>query len=115
MTDIAITGGGAAGIMSAISAKMHNTHITVTVFEKAPKCLKKLLLTGNGRCNILNGNLQAKNFHSDNAKKAFEIINKFSSREIADFFEKTALSFQGVSRLLYILIRFRLQQSGKCF
>lgn len=102
MTDIAITGGGASGIMAAISAKMHNTHITVTVFEKAPKCLKKLLLTGNGRCNILNDNLQAKNFHSDNAKKAFEIVNKLSSREIADFFEKNGLKLsKRFSPLIY--------------
>lgn len=92
MTDIAIIGGGASGIISAISAKIHNPNASVTVFEKSPKCLKKLLMTGSGRCNILNTCPKEENYHSQNTERVMQILNKFSSNDIADFFIENGLA-----------------------
>ena len=50
--DIAIIGGGPAGIMAAIAAS--GTSSNVILLEKNPSLGRKLLLTGGGRCNITN-------------------------------------------------------------
>ena len=51
--DIAIIGGGASGLAAAISAQTAKT-CRVVILERQPRVGKKLLATGNGRCNILN-------------------------------------------------------------
>jgi predicted Rossmann fold flavoprotein len=49
---VAVIGGGAAGLMAAITAA-RGGH-AVTVFERQARVGKKLLTTGNGRCNLTN-------------------------------------------------------------
>ena len=55
---LSVIGGGASGMAAAIEAaryaKNHNLNIDITVYEKLSKAGKKILATGNGRCNILN-------------------------------------------------------------
>lgn len=53
-TDILVLGGGAAGLMAAISAKKAAPSARVILAEAQPRCGKKLLATGNGRCNLMN-------------------------------------------------------------
>ena len=50
--DIAIIGGGPAGIMAAIAASQNSSN--VILLEKNSQLGRKLLLTGGGRCNITN-------------------------------------------------------------
>ena len=52
--DIAIIGGGAAGVMAAIVARRTNPASKVTIFERAHKVLAKVEITGGGRCNVTN-------------------------------------------------------------
>lgn len=52
----AIIGGGAAGLSAAIFIKQYSKNTAVTVFERLERVGKKLLATGNGRCNISNKN-----------------------------------------------------------
>lgn len=52
--EILIVGGGAAGLMAAVSAKEEDPQSRVTVIEAADRVGKKLLTTGNGRCNLTN-------------------------------------------------------------
>lgn len=52
--DIAIIGGGAAGLMAAIVACRTNPASKVTIFERAQKVLAKVEITGGGRCNVTN-------------------------------------------------------------
>ena len=51
---IAVIGGGASGILAAIAAKNENNR--VTVYEKEKRIGRKILATGNGRCNMTNIN-----------------------------------------------------------
>ena len=44
---VAIIGGGASGIICALSLKQQNKNISVTVYEKLPRILKKILITGS--------------------------------------------------------------------
>ncbi|MBQ9383860.1 MAG: aminoacetone oxidase family FAD-binding enzyme [Ruminiclostridium sp.] len=55
--DIAVVGGGASGLAAAISAKRVNKKASVAVTERLPKVGKKILATGNGRCNLSNTDL----------------------------------------------------------
>lgn len=91
MRDIIIIGGGASGIMSAISAKIHNPDLSVTVLERSEKALKKLLATGNGRCNMLNTDIKEENFHGSDTKKVLKILDKVSSDFLSDFFYSLGL------------------------
>ena len=54
MTRIGIIGGGAAGIAAAITAARNDREAYVFILEQKEKAGKKLLATGNGRCNLTN-------------------------------------------------------------
>ena len=62
--NIAIIGGGASGSVAALRIKQNNPLINVTIYEKNAKLLKKVSVTGNGRCNFLNDNFSKEHFHS---------------------------------------------------
>ncbi|HRM78350.1 MAG TPA: NAD(P)/FAD-dependent oxidoreductase, partial [Aliarcobacter cryaerophilus] len=51
---IAIIGGGASGIIAAITAKRLNKNIEIDIFDANKSIGKKILASGNGRCNISN-------------------------------------------------------------
>ena len=53
MKRIIVAGGGAAGFMSAFYAKRPDTEVTVLEAQEKPG--KKLLATGNGKCNLRTG------------------------------------------------------------
>ncbi len=90
---IAVIGGGASGIASAIYAKRINKKNSVTVFERSDRILKKLLATGNGRCNLSNTDVSDKNYFSSNNEIVKEIISQYSSEEEKAFFESIGIMF----------------------
>ena len=51
---VLVIGGGAAGMTAAVSAR--RLGVQVTILEKNPRVGKKILATGNGRCNFTNTN-----------------------------------------------------------
>ena len=57
MKDVIIVGGGASGVCAAIELKKLNNDLKVLILEQNDKILKKLLKTGNGKCNISNSNI----------------------------------------------------------
>ena len=54
--DLIVVGGGASGIMAAIIAK--DLGMDVAIVESTDRIAKKILTTGNGRCNISNNNIK---------------------------------------------------------
>lgn len=79
-TDIAVIGGGASGLAAANGAKSENPRLSVTVFEKLDRVGKKLLSTGNGRCNLSSRNLYQEYYHGS-VGNIMEIINGTPSAE----------------------------------
>ena len=82
-TDIAIIGGGASGLAAAVSARK-NKNVRVEILEKYPRTGKKLLATGNGRCNLFNENASHDKFFgakafARHALTAFDKDEFFSS------------------------------------
>ncbi|MBQ9139835.1 MAG: aminoacetone oxidase family FAD-binding enzyme [Ruminococcus sp.] len=73
-TDIAIIGGGASGLTAAIAAKEANIGARVTIVEKLPRTGKKIIASGNGKCNLSNMLLSEHNYHG--SVDALKIIEK---------------------------------------
>ncbi len=88
VTDVIIVGGGASGIAAAIMIKEKSPHTSVTVFESNDRILKKLLTTGNGRCNITNRSFDDTRYHGETPQLAADIISRFPPKMQADFFKK---------------------------
>ncbi|MBR3929899.1 MAG: aminoacetone oxidase family FAD-binding enzyme [Clostridia bacterium] len=88
-TDIAIIGGGASGLAAAVSAK-DAQNARVEILEKYPRTGKKLLATGNGRCNLWNANASEDKFFGAGAfaKHALEAFDK------DDFFASVGLEIR---------------------
>lgn len=85
-TEIAVIGGGAAGLVAAAEAA--RTGARVLILEKLPRVGKKLLLTGNGRCNLGNRDRSMKNWHGSLAQ-CEKILSAFGAAE--DFFKARGL------------------------
>lgn len=62
---IAVVGAGAGGIFAALQIKRLNPNISVDLYEKNEKVGKKLLITGNGRCNITNKTISKDDYYGD--------------------------------------------------
>lgn len=84
-TRVAIIGGGAAGLMAAIEAAKNGAE--VCIYEKLNRVGKKILATGNGRCNYTNINTSIRDYHGQNLSFVEDIINSFNVRSTLDFFE----------------------------
>lgn len=84
-TRVAIIGGGAAGLMAAIVAARNGAE--VCIYEKLNRVGKKILATGNGRCNYTNINTSINDFHGQNHSFIENIINSFNVNCTLDFFE----------------------------
>ena len=89
MERIVIIGGGASGLVTAIYAKRKNNQ--VIILEKNNKCGKKLLLTGNGRCNFWNQDQSLENYNSTNKNNLRDIITEKNQKEILSFFDKIGI------------------------
>lgn len=61
---VIIIGGGASGVFCALNIKANNPKVDVIILEQNDRILKKILKTGNGRCNIYNKNPR-KEFYTD--------------------------------------------------
>ena len=87
---IVIIGGGAAGIIAAIFAKREGANITL--LEKNDRIGKKILATGNGRCNYTNINVDIDYFSGENPKFVYPALTSFNVYETINFFEEIGVS-----------------------
>jgi len=95
---LAIIGAGAAGLCSVIEAANENPDIQIVIFERMPKAAKKLLATGNGRCNFTNADLSLSHFYGENDFLETILSNEFSN--IKAFFKKLGvLSYEEDGRI----------------
>ncbi len=89
MSDIAVIGGGASGITASIFASRMGA--SVTIFEKNSRIGKKLLLTGNSRCNLTNINTCFERYHGDDPDFCKPALESFDHNAAIDFFEDIGL------------------------
>ena len=84
-----IIGAGASGLVGAIVLARQKQR--VTLLEQNSKIGKKILVSGNGRCNITNRNITLNRFYSSNLSFVQEVLKGYSSKEIEDFFNTIGL------------------------
>lgn len=89
-TKIAIIGAGASGMMAAITASK-NTHNLITVFEANDRVGKKILSTGNGKCNFTNLNMSSEYYYCDDKDFVENALKRFGCNELINFFRERGM------------------------
>lgn len=89
MRHVAVIGGGAAGMMAAITSAREGAR--VTILEHKDRIGKKILSTGNGRCNFTNTYQTPACYRSDNRDFAWNIIQKFNVEKTISFFKELGI------------------------
>ena len=88
--DAVIIGGGASGLMCAVAAKLKNQKLNIAIIEKNDRVGKKLLSTGNGRCNLTN-----KNVATDKYKGTFDgiadVLKRYDTDKLLSYFKNLGL------------------------
>ena len=88
---IAIIGAGAAGIIAAITAKRLNKDIQIDLFDANKGIGKKILASGNGRCNISNSQVTAKNYLGENPDFVSYALKEFDFKSFEKFCKSIGL------------------------
>jgi len=83
MKSVAIVGGGASGLACSIFCA--RSGIQVDLYEQNSKLGKKILVSGNGRCNITNKNLSHENYFGENPKFVKFALDSFGFDEFSKF------------------------------
>lgn len=119
---VIIIGGGASGLVLAISLANKFQSDSVLLLEKLDRVGKKLLSTGNGRCNLSNTDNEFIHYHSENNGYFNEIINRYSSK-VSEFFKTIGVPFSVEENKVYPLskqassvvdaLRFKLESIGE--
>jgi len=86
---IAIIGAGASGLFCAILCA--KAGLQVDIYEQNSKCGKKILVSGNGRCNISNKNLSVNDYFSDNTEFVIFALEAFGFSSFEKFTQEMGL------------------------
>ena len=91
---LSIIGGGTSGFAAAIEAadycRKSGIDADINIFERLPKAGKKILATGNGRCNIMNKSTDVRYYHGDK-KFISSIFQQYSTESNIDFFRNLGI------------------------
>ena len=87
--NVCVIGGGPAGVMAAYSAALRGAK--VSILERNTEVLKKLCLTGNGRCNFSNADLSVSNYNFDAAHCFAGILKEYDSDWLEDLFKENGM------------------------
>ena len=94
--DVVIIGGGPAGILCAAAIKENAKEmVNVTIVERLEKIGKKILATGNGKCNFTNKNLSPRRYN--NPKFVTPTLSKYGYKEIVEYLESIGLLSKEIS------------------
>lgn len=91
--DVAVIGAGASGMAAAIFAQRilsgnSGKSCRVTVFERNDRVGKKLLMTGNGRCNLTNLDTEMYHFHGNDVRFAKGALLRYPPSRVISFFDE---------------------------
>ncbi|MBQ9766414.1 MAG: NAD(P)/FAD-dependent oxidoreductase [Lachnospiraceae bacterium] len=99
---IVIIGGGAAGMMAAITAaKTANNKTEIIIIEHTDRLGKKILATGNGKCNLTNRRIEQQFFRGDNPEFAMKAIETFGYEDTIRFFNEMGLMLREKNGYFY--------------
>ena len=84
MRTVAVIGGGASGMMAAVTAASEGAR--VILLEHKDRIGKKILSTGNGRCNFTNIHQEQICYHSEDPMFPWEVVERFNAQAVISFF-----------------------------
>lgn len=84
MRTVAVIGGGASGMMAAVTAVSEGAR--VILLEHKDRIGKKILSTGNGRCNFTNIHQEPICYHSEDPMFPWEVVERFNAQAVISFF-----------------------------
>ena len=87
--DCIVIGGGASGMMAAITAAKNG--LNTGILEHSDRVGKKILQTGNGKCNITNTALEKDCYLCDDKDFVMDIIDLFNVSDTIDFFQSLGI------------------------
>ena len=90
--DVVVLGAGAAGLMAAIIAATRNR--SVLVIERSNKVGKKILMSGGGRCNFTNTDLEFDNFLSKNKHFCKSALSRYTAWDFIDLVKRHRIDFE---------------------
>jgi len=85
-SQLAIIGGGAAGLMAAISAAKTN-RASIALFERNARCGAKIIVSGGGRCNLTNRQVSARNYYGGSKAFIRNVLSAFDQEDTIHFFK----------------------------
>lgn len=85
----AVIGAGAAGLTAAIAAAENGAD--VVIYESEARCGRKILATGNGRCNMTNRNASLEHYHGERPDFVKGAMHRFWVEETIEFFERLGI------------------------
>lgn len=96
---IIVVGGGASGMAAAICAAREGAF--VTILEHKDRLGKKILSTGNGKCNLTNEDMKSSYFRSDNLEIVESVLASFGYAETIHFFEELGVCMKNRQGYIY--------------
>lgn len=96
---VMIIGGGAAGLTGGIFAARQGAQ--VTILEQMDRAGKKILSTGNGKCNLTNRFLDETCYRSENPSFPYKTLKEFGVEKTLEFFEELGIYVKDKNGYLY--------------
>ncbi len=102
--NILIIGGGASGMVAALTAAKQ--HHNITILEQRDRIGRKILATGNGRCNLSNADQSLSHYHAlagDEAAETFvsEVFKAYDQKSVLEFFRSLGVEIRDRNGYLY--------------
>lgn len=101
MNKVIVIGGGASGMTAAIAAARKGAE--VTVLEHNDRIGKKILSTGNGRCNLTNHTISDECYYGDDKELIHQVLQSFRIQEASSYFESLGLFTKSRGDYIYPL------------
>lgn len=119
--NVLVIGGGASGMMAALTAAEGGHR--VTLLERQGRVGRKLLATGNGRCNLTNRHAAPQRYHGETADFCTHALSAFTAEDTLSWFEKRGLltvtedsgrvyPYSNMAGSVLDVLRFALEESG---
>ena len=96
---IYVIGGGAAGLVAAITASRHN--VAVTILEHEKKSGQKILATGNGKCNLGNLDMRTDCYHCQEPSFVEQVLSQWTPKDTISFFSDLGIAVKERNGYLY--------------